>query len=190
MLVEAREDVLEGIKLFPSESSKPLISLLKLMDGSDKATKKTAKKLIDSVLSVLGYPAPQMDPDTQSKILKTHCASALSQLQSQPPAEPSTRLRLALGLIHSKLSGFMLLTTTRHLQMIIHSLKSDLTSRGNTPVFPSTSNTDLISNLDTCYAALLASIRAKQSKNTDQIRDALSNFEEKFSPILECSTAP
>lgn len=177
---------------FPAEVSKPLKALHQMTTAAAKTiSTKSFLKNVEKTFAQLGMekPLPQLDAEKHSTIFNTHRSSAMAQL-IQPAkataslAEPSTRLRMCLGILHAELNGGrMLLCGTKHLQTLLHLTKSEINSRTD-PAFAATSNQLLVTMLDAAYSGLLAFIRAKQTKNQDSILAASISFDALLDTIV------
>lgn len=139
-------------------------------------------KITSLLLATLGLEAPALTPKVSETILGTHRSSAASQLKNTS-VEPSTKMRLVLSLLHAKLKNAMLLSTAKHLNLLIHITKSELKSNDN-PIGSSASNDEILSQLDATYAALLNTIRAKQSKNAETLAVATATFNGEIDKLI------
>lgn len=184
LISSSDDDLATTVARFPSDVSKPLSSLL---EASSNPAKKTPLSLIDAVLKSLGYSSPVLDAKTKTTIFETHRQSSASQLSTASQLEPSASLRLCLTLLYAVTSAEVLLTSTRHLQILIQALKLTLKADGAPQYFASKcTNDELVLTLDACYAALVAYIKAKQTKDANTIEKALVHFSAQFQPLLQC----
>lgn len=170
----------EFLKLVPSDVSK---NMLLLMSGGNSLSLKKYSKVVGLLLHSIGLEAPILDEKVFETILATHRASAATQLQNNA-TEPSTKLRLALSLLQSKLKNAILLTTAKHLNLLVHITKTELKAM-NEPLLPTISNQELITLVEASYTALLSTIRAKQTKNSETMASAISAFNTEIDKLIE-----
>lgn len=170
----------EFLRLVPSEIAKHLSVFIS--EASTLNFKKYVK-MTSLLLATLGLEAPILDAKVCETILGTHRASAASQLKNSA-TEPSTKMRLALSLLHAKLKNAMLLSTAKHLNLLVHITKSELKSTDNPAIGSANSNEDIISQVDATYNALLNTIRAKQTKNTETLATATAAFNGEIDKLI------
>jgi hypothetical protein len=172
----------ETLKLLPNEVAKPLKQVFVLTSGGEKhCSLKRLAKNVDEVMVEIGCEVIRMDEKLKETILSTHRGSALNQLNST--VEPSTRLRLCLSLIYAKISGHMLLITTKHLNLLQLIITNILQS---SPNLANMFNIDMTTSIANAYSSLLNTIRAKQSKEPEAIQEALTQFNNHMEPLMKC----
>jgi hypothetical protein len=170
----------EDFQIFPSEIAKPLKLLFELTRGNEKnSSLKRVSKCVGEALQELNCTPPKLDEKTMETILHTHRTSAMKQLETA--SEPSTRLRLVFSLLHSRISGTMLLTTTKHLSLLQNTISALIQADPPLKNFDG----DLTALVSASYAALLNTIRAKQSKDPDARQQAQTEFQIALEPLIE-----
>lgn len=179
------DDFTAFAKLLPPELSKPMIQLHDLPKSNQQATSvKKFTKIVDLCLEPIGVKPGEIifEASTFSEILATHVESAKSQLTSSDSLEPSTRMRLALSLLHAKLANAMLLTTAKHINFLINLVKTELKAIEK-PLFNDIANQNVIILAEAAYNAMLNTIRAKQTKQSEKIQTALAAFDIEFESL-------